>query len=362
MSIDPSIPAKSIPAQPIPAFTGTVTRLTDTPLVAADLFPPSAIAGLEPDALANINGPSVLRMPDWAAGKQAALHMYFGHHKGKSLRLAYADRLQGPWAMHPDPVMPLADSLFEPVDPAPDPALAAPDWVEALGGDYLYAHVASPDFHIDEPNRRIIMYYHGLLRNGDQQTRLATSADGLDFTPRAPLLGPPYFRATRLDGVIYLSMWEGRLGRMRSWEGPVELAPRIHDGDHLPPHVSGRDPGQPGRSGGRQIRHGHIFAHDGRLHMTFSRIGDGPERCLHCEVVPADDWADWRFGPVSELLRPAPGWEGGDLPMRPSIMGTAMERLHELRDPALFTDNGQVYMAYCGGGESGLGIAKVDGL
>ena len=36
-------------------------------------------------------------------------------------------------------------------------------------------------------------------------------------------------------------MWEGRLGRMRSWEGPVELAPRIHDGDHLPPHVSGRD-------------------------------------------------------------------------------------------------------------------------
>ena len=40
MSIDPSIPA-----QPIPAFTGTVTRLTDTPLVEADLFPASAIRG-----------------------------------------------------------------------------------------------------------------------------------------------------------------------------------------------------------------------------------------------------------------------------------------------------------------------------
>ena len=357
MSIDPSVPAQSIPA-----FTGTVTRLTDTPLVAAEMFPPSAIAGLEPDALANINGPSVLRMPDWAAGKQAALHMYFGHHKGKSLRLAYADRLEGPWAMYPDPIIPLADSLFEPEDPPPDPALPEPDWVGALGGDYLYAHVASPDAHIDAPNRRIVMYYHGLLRNGDQQTRLATSADGLHFTPQAPLLGPPYFRATRLDGpdggMIYLSMWEGRLGRMTSWEGPVELAPRIYDGDHLPAHVSGRDARHPGR----RIRHGHIFAHEGRLHMTFSRIGDGPERCLHCEVVPADDWANWRFGPVSHLLRPAPGWEGGDLPMRPSIMGTAMERLHELRDPALFTDNGQVYMAYCGGGESGLGIARMDGL
>ena len=67
--------------------------------------------------------------------------------------------------MHPDPVIPLADSLFEPEDPAPDPTLTAPDWVNALGGDYLYAHVASPDAHIDEPNRRIVMYYHGLLRD-----------------------------------------------------------------------------------------------------------------------------------------------------------------------------------------------------
>ena len=96
--------------------------------------------------------------------------------------------------------------------------------------------------------------------------------------------------------------------------------------------------------------------------MTFSRIGDNPERCLHCELVPAEDWADWRFGPMSELLRPAAGWEGGDLPMRPSIMGTAMDRLHELRDLALFTNNGYAYIAYCGGAESGIGIAKVDRL
>ena len=132
--------------------------------------------------------------------------MYFGHHKGKSLRLAYADRLDGPWAMYPDWVIPLADSLFEPEDQAPDLTLAAPDSVDGLGGDYLYAHVASPDVHIDEPNRRIVMYYHGLLRDGDQQTQLATSVDGLYFTPQAPLLGPPYFRAKWLDGDIYLSM------------------------------------------------------------------------------------------------------------------------------------------------------------
>ena len=93
--------------------------------------------------------------------------------------------------------------------------MPAPDWVDALDGDYLYAHVASPNVHIDEANQRLVMYYHGLLPGGDQQTRLATSTDGINFKPKEPLLGPPYFRATKLDGMIYLSMWEGRLGRTR---------------------------------------------------------------------------------------------------------------------------------------------------
>ena len=44
--------------------------------------------------------------------------------------------------MYPGPILTLADSLFGPADPAPDSTLAAPDWVDALGGDYLYAHVA----------------------------------------------------------------------------------------------------------------------------------------------------------------------------------------------------------------------------
>ena len=338
----------------IPPFTGSVTRLTDDrgggPLIAAEMFTADEISGLEPDALANINGPSVLRMPDWATGAQATCHMYFAHHKGQSIRLAYADRLDGPWQMYPDPVMPVACSLFEPVDPPRDPAVPAPDWVAGLKGDYLYAHVASPDVHIDADRRRIMMLYHGLLRNGDQQTRLSVSADGLTFRARDPLLGPPYFRAAFLHDRMFLSMWAGRLGRAPGWDGPFELAPP----DHLPPHVTGGPK--------RQVRHGHLFAHNGRLHMTFSRIGDAPECCLHCEVIPADDWAGWRFGPVREMLRPAPGWEGGDMPAMASEMGTAKGRMNELRDPALFTDDGTIYLAYCGGGECGIGIARVDGL
>ena len=338
------------PDPDIPAFTGTVTRLTDGPLIAESLFGRSEIAGLEPGALANINGPSLLRMPDWAPGRRGAYHLYFAHHKGKSIRLAHADDLAGPWRMHPDPVLHVADSRFEPEDPVYDPSLPAPEWAAGLKGDYLYAHVASPDVHVDADNRRLVMYFHGLLANGDQRTRIAFSDDGLAFAAQDPLIGPPYIRATRMGGWIYLAMWGGQLARARDWTGPFDFAPV----EILPPWLTG--------GAGRQIRHGHLFAHDGRLHMTGSRIGDAPESLIHCEIVPADDWADWRFGPVTELLRPAMGWEGGDLPAAASEMGTVTGRVNQLRDPALFCDGGQVYLAYCGGGESGIGMARVDGL
>ena len=84
------------PAPVLLPFNGTLTSLNEAPLISAEQFPPESIPGLPADALANINGPSVLRMPDWALGKQAALHLYFGHHKGDSIRLAFADRLEGP--------------------------------------------------------------------------------------------------------------------------------------------------------------------------------------------------------------------------------------------------------------------------
>ena len=202
------------PDPDIPTFTGTVTRLTDGPL----------IAGLEPGALANINGPSLLRMPDWVLGRRGAYHLYFAHHKGKSIRLAYADDLAGPWRMHPDPVLHVADSHFEPEDPAFDASLPPPEWAAGLKGDYLYAHVASPDVHVDADNRRLVMYFHGLLANGDQRTRIAFSDDGLLFAVRGPLIGPPYIRATRMDGWIYLAMWGGLPARAREWNGPFDFA------------------------------------------------------------------------------------------------------------------------------------------
>ena len=41
-------------------------------------------------------------------------------------------------------------------------------------------HIASPDLHVDQSGRRIIMYYHGLDDVGTQVTRAAVSRDGIE--------------------------------------------------------------------------------------------------------------------------------------------------------------------------------------
>ncbi len=41
----------------------------------------------------NINGPALIRMPDWAGGRLGRYHLYFSNHKGGYIRLAYADAL-----------------------------------------------------------------------------------------------------------------------------------------------------------------------------------------------------------------------------------------------------------------------------
>ncbi|TGP23371.1 hypothetical protein, partial [Mesorhizobium sp. M1D.F.Ca.ET.234.01.1.1] len=40
---------------------------------------------------ANINGPSLIRVPDWLPGRLGAYYLYFAHHTGTYIRLAFAD-------------------------------------------------------------------------------------------------------------------------------------------------------------------------------------------------------------------------------------------------------------------------------
>ena len=82
-----------------------VTAMRHGPVITPDMLPG--------DDGANINGPSLISMPDWVPGRLGAYYLYFAHHMGTYIRLAYSDSLHGPWRIHPGGV-PLLVTLDSP--------------------------------------------------------------------------------------------------------------------------------------------------------------------------------------------------------------------------------------------------------
>lgn len=296
----------------------------------------------------NINGPSVIRMPDWASGL-GRYHMYFSDHKGKYIRLAYTDQLSGSWTMHEPGVLDLEDSHF-PYGTLPEPPPDhRPAWAKKMAGGYLYTHIASPDMHVDEAAGVIRMYYHGLLENGDQKTRLAVSHDGLHFDAQEPLLGTAYFRCFAHGDHVYALGWGGLLYRAADWDGPFEQGHML-----IPFEVL--------EGIGRGFRHGAVLVQGDTLHILYTRMGDTPEAILYATVDLASRWTQWRLGEAQVVLSPELDWEGADLPIETSRMGAVDRRVHALRDPCFFEDDGALWMFYCGAGESAIGLARLHGL
>jgi hypothetical protein len=48
----------------------------------------------------NVNGPSLIRVPEWVARPLGRYYLYFGHHRGTFIRLATAPSLEGPRRTH----------------------------------------------------------------------------------------------------------------------------------------------------------------------------------------------------------------------------------------------------------------------
>ena len=58
-------------------------------------------------------------------------------------------------------------------------------------------------------------------------------------------------------------------------------------------------------------------------------------------------------------LEPEFDWEGVNLPLEPSYRGTIMGQVRQLRDPAIFVEDGRTYLLYSIAGESGIAIAEL---
>jgi hypothetical protein len=266
----------------------------------------------------NINGPSLIKVPDWINNPLGRYYLYFAHHDGHYIRLAYADALEGPWQMHEEGVLPLADSHFA-------------------------GHIASPDVHVDHDQQRIRMYYHGAnvstTQSGRQWTCVALSTDGLHFDARKEELTRQYLRVVRHDDSYLGLAMPGIFYRSADGISNFETGPTLFPDN---------------------MRHSAIMIRDGRLLVFFTQIGDTPERIKLSEIELHSDWQKWRASDPITVLAPERDYEGADCPLRASIRGLSAEPVNELRDPGLYEEDGVLYLLYSVAGEFGIALARVD--
>jgi len=259
----------------------------------------------------NINGPSLIRVPDWVENPLGKYYLYFGHHNGQYIRLAYSDNVEGPYKVH-------------------HPGTLKKNQTNCI------SHIASPDVHIDEESKRIIMYYHGDIEGG-QKSFISWSNDGINFETNNKVLGDFYFRVFKhkdkfysiaknknIDGIVYES---------DSWEG--EFKPMFN----LLPN----------------IRHTACLVKENILFLFYTTIGDTPESIKVLEL----DLDTWEPKRVEVLIKPTEEWEGGNLPLTKSKPGSSTVygggAVKELRDPCVYED----YLLYSLKGELGIGISKL---
>lgn len=317
-----------------------VERLIDAPIVGPSLHPSIG---------ANIQGPSLIRVPAWVAKPLGRYYLYFADHKGRYIRLAFADRLAGPWRIHPPGSLRLEDTPFpnEPPTASPELLRAAEQRMKASGTRYAHSivdelttpHIASPDVHVDARNRRIVMYYHGLQEAGRQVSRVAVSDDGISFRAGEEILGRTYMRVFQYRDRTYALAMPGQFYRSSDPLGGFEAGPLLFNPN---------------------MRHAAVLLLDDLLHVFWSEVGHAPERILLSTINLRGDWMQWRESSPTEVLRPERPWEGADVPPAPSIRSVAYGMVNQLRDPAIFVEDDDIYLLYAVAGESGIAIARID--
>ncbi|OGV63650.1 MAG: hypothetical protein A2498_11460 [Lentisphaerae bacterium RIFOXYC12_FULL_60_16] len=273
--------------------------------------------GLDPSIGTNINGPSLVPAPSWLPCPLGRYYLYFAHHSGTTIRLAFADHLQGPWRIYSPGTL-------------------------ALGQTPCRGHIASPDVHIDTARKTVRMYFHGPTPHG-QVSFLAESRDGLDFKVISEPLGPFYFRVFQYAGFYYaIAKILNRPG------GGIVLRSR-----------DGKTPFEPGPDILPRQRHVAVHRNTDQLDIFLSRGEDMPESILHATLDLTGDWTRWKPSEPALLAKPETDREGARLPLTRSSFGPARTPVHELRDPAFFEENGIPYLLYSVAGESGIAIARL---
>ena len=263
----------------------------------------------------NINGPSLIRAPEWIQNPLGKYYLYFAHHQGTYIRLAFADKLEGPWRLHGLGVLNLADSFFN-------------------------NHIASPDVHVLDDLHEIRMYYHGCCQSEPphQFTRLATSQDGLNFTAHSSILGAFYWRAFYWQGYWYTLEMPGTFRRSLTGISDFEEGPKLFN---------------------IHMRHSAVQIKNELLTVFYSHAYDAPERILQASIHLDSNWLKWKTSEPSTLLTAEMEYEGVNCPVQRSERGSVHHLVHQLRDPCIFEEEEKTYLLYSVAGEHGIAIGEL---
>jgi hypothetical protein len=347
------------------AATGAAYRsAADGPaLVTARRLPQNPLVTItsSPSLGDNVNGPSVARVPDWVERPLGRYYMYFAHHMGAFIRLAYADRIEGPWRIHEPGVVPVASTAF--YRPQPDP----PE-----NRENFYTHVASPEVLVDEKNRRFVMWFHGWFTDGRQWpigepaarawaqknvygqfTQAAESHDGLSFEVKPAITRTSYLRVFPREGAEACPV-----PGTTCLYGMSRLGLVLRSPDSRAPFEPGSNPFAGGPYAGR-VRHVAVLRRGTILYVFFTAIGDDPERVMTATIDTSGDWKTWRASEATELIRPDAPYECPNLPGGPSAAGDVKGPVKQLRDPAVFEEGGRTFLFYSICGEQGIAAAEL---
>ncbi|MGY8946493.1 MAG: hypothetical protein ACKVJS_05505 [Flavobacteriales bacterium] len=202
-------------------------------------------------------------------------------------------------------------------------------------------HIASPEIIIDNDNKNIYLFFHGIIEGTIQKTKMASSKNGIIFDTINKSLTAPYLKIEKVKnqyyGIAMPDLFYRLTGNFESYETREKW---LLDS---------------------KTRHSDLMVDKNILYLIYTRIGNKPESILYRKIdIDSKDWNDWKAGPEKKLLVPELEWEGANQSKEESEKGSPGELVNQLRDPSVFKDNdGKIYLLYCGGGENGIGISEL---
>jgi len=270
----------------------------------------------------NINGPSLVSVPPWVEDPLGEYYLYFANHQGRYIYLAYADDLGGPWTVYEPGTLHVEETPLE-------------------------HHVASPDVHLDHESETVRMYHHGVSDYdaymsfdgaGGQASGVAYSPDGIDFEADDEAFGTPYLRMFRYEDAHYFMGGRGHLYRSADGQAGFEAGPTVFPDE---------------------MRHPAVHRDGDKLTVYYSNRNDRPERIFRSTVGLTADWTEWEPRNETLVLKPDTDYEGDGRPVEESVSGFSRTPVCQVRDPAVFDENGDLYLLYSVAGERGIAIARI---